>query len=201
MTFEVLNEKGKVIQTLKTNKNGEVTSIDLPISEKYTIRETKTLENYDITKETKTITLKENEISELKFDNYKGRGKIEIIKTSSDGKVEGFSFKIYGTSYTGEYFESIFKTDENGHILIENVLEGNYTIEEVRDEISSAYEELPSQNVEVKNGETTQVSFFNKLIEVPKTGDNSHIARFAGAIFFAILGIIYIIIKIFKGKK
>lgn len=216
VTFEVLNEKGKVIQTLKTDKNGEVTSIDLPLSEKYTIRETKTLENYDITKETKTITLKENqitsvkfenekkkgqikiiktdgettyplkditfeilnskgeivdivvtdengeaitkrlaideeyivketktqkgyvlteeaktitlkenEISELKFDNYKGRGKIEIIKTSSDGKVEGFSFKIYGTSYTGEYFESIFKTDENGHILIENVLEGN----------------------------------------------------------------------------
>ena len=72
---------------------------------------------------------------------------------------------------------------------------------EVRDEISSAYEELPSQNVEVKDKETAQVSFFNKLLEVPKTGDNSHIARFAGAIFFAILGIIYLIIKIFKGKK
>ena len=81
------------------------------------------------------------------------------------------------------------------------ILEGNYTIEEVRDEISSAYEELPSQNAEVKDGETTQVSFFNKLIEVPKTGDNSHIVRFAGAIFFAILGVIYLVIKIFKGKK
>ena len=45
-----------------------------------------------------------------------------------------------------------------------------------------------------------QISFFNKLIEVPKTGDNSHIVRFAGAIFFAILGVIYLVIKIFKWK-
>ena len=200
ITFEILNSKGEVVDTVVTDENGEAVTKRLAIDEVYTVKETKTQKGYVLTENAQTITLKENEISELKFDNYKGRGKIEIIKTSSDGKVEGFSFKVYGTSYTGEYFESVFKTDENGRILIENILEGNYTIEEVRDEISSAYEELPSQNAEVKDGETTQVSFFNKLIEVPKTGDNSHIVRFAGAIFFAILGVIYLVIKIFKGK-
>lgn len=96
VTFEVVNEKGKIIQTLVTDENGEVTSIDLPINEKYTIRETETLENYDLTKETQTITLTEDQITSVKFENEKKKGKIKIIKT-----------------------------DENGRILIENVLEGN----------------------------------------------------------------------------
>ncbi|MBQ3408115.1 MAG: hypothetical protein IJH12_02780 [Clostridia bacterium] len=201
IAFEITNSKGEVVDIVVTDEKGEAITKRLPIDERYTIRETKTQKGYILTEDSQTIELKENEITELKFDNYKGRGQIKIVKTSSDGRAEGFSFKVYGTSYTGEYFEGIFKTDENGQILIENVLEGNYTIEEIRDEISSSYEELPSQNAEVKNGETTEVSFHNKLIEVPKTGDNSHITKFAGAIFFAILGVIYLVIKIFKGKN
>lgn len=84
VTFEVVNEKGKIIQTLVTDENGEVTSIDLPINEKYTIRETETLENYDLTKETQTITLTEDQITSVKFENEKKKGKIKIIKTDGE---------------------------------------------------------------------------------------------------------------------
>ena len=104
------------------------------------------------------------------YEKGKEKGKIKIVKTSSNGKVDGFSFKITGMSITGEEIEMIVTTDKTGIILIDDILVGEYTIEEIWDE---SYEKTEPQTVNIKNGETAEVSFYNKLIETdtPQTGD------------------------------
>ena len=40
-------------------------------------------------------------------------GSLKIVKASSDGRVEGFSFRI-----TGENYDEVFTTDTNGEIFV-----------------------------------------------------------------------------------
>ena len=170
------------------------------MDDQYTVVEKITNKGYVLNDKPQTIELKEDEITNMTFENFKEKGKIKIIKSSSDGKVEGFTFKITGISITGENFEKTVTTDKDGIILIDDVLVGEYTIEEIRDE---AYEETEPQTVKVVNGETAEVSFYNKLIEVetPKTGDDSNIKFVAGILLLAILGLACICSKIYKEKK
>ena len=48
--------------------------------------------------------------------------------------------------------------------------------------------------------DTIEFTFENKKIEVPKTGDESKLKLFAGAIILSLLGIVYIVIKNHKKK-
>ena len=56
--FELLDESGNVVDTLITDQNGEAVSKLLRIDKKYTLKETKTLEKYDLNQETQTVILK-----------------------------------------------------------------------------------------------------------------------------------------------
>ena len=51
------------------------------------------------------------------FINEAQKGSLKIVKTSSDGKVEGFSFRV--TSADG--YDQTFKTDKNGEIFIDGL--------------------------------------------------------------------------------
>ena len=53
---------------------------------KLKIRESKTLENYVLSDEVKTITLKENQIETVTFQNEKKKGHIKVIKVDFDNK-------------------------------------------------------------------------------------------------------------------
>ena len=53
--FEVLDSNGKVIEKLVTDVNGEAVSSRLPIDSKYTLRETKTKNNYVLNGESKVV--------------------------------------------------------------------------------------------------------------------------------------------------
>lgn len=82
---------------------------------------------FKITEDGKTVTV-ENEAGKG-FVNAPQVGSLKIIKTSSDGKVEGFSFHVTGpNSYVG-----VFTTDKNGEIVIENLRIGEYVVSEVSD--------------------------------------------------------------------
>ena len=201
VTFEIYDKKGKVIDTLVTDDEGKATSKKLPINQKYTVKETITNKGYVLNDTPQTIELKEDEISTLKFENNKGKGKIKIIKASSDGIVEGFKFNIKGTSYTGEEIDLTVTTDKDGLILTDDILEGKYTITEIRDDLSNGYVEPEPQEIEVKNGETAEVYVYNEKIVIPKTGDNSHIKLAIGIIILSLLGIGWLFFKLFKNKK
>lgn len=199
VTFIVENSKGEIVDRIVTDENGEGTSKILAIDEQYTVYEEKTKKGYILSNEKQVVELKENEITDLKFDNYKEKGKIKITKVSSDGNnIAGIEFKITGTSLTGETFEAIYKTDENGEILIDEVLTGEYTIEELKSELNSNYIIPEAQTITVENDKMTVVEFYNQLIETPKTDDGRNITL---AIIVAVISLLGISILSFKKIK
>lgn len=107
--------------------------------------------------------IKPHEETEVTFTNVQ-YGKLKITKTvEGDGSVEGWQFRI--TDADGKVLDgSPFTTDKDGIILSENLLPGQYTVEELLPE-DSLYEckgDSP-QAVTIKQGETAEVSFVNAL--------------------------------------
>ena len=114
------------------------------------------------------------------FVNAPQIGSLKIIKTSSDGKVEGFSFRVTGPNgYVG-----VFTTDKNGEILIENLRIGEYVVSEVSDGASSAYVLPADKTASVFEGAVTKVEMHNELRDTPKTGDDSN-----PTLWLALLGV------------
>ncbi|MHA9737022.1 SpaA isopeptide-forming pilin-related protein [Robinsoniella peoriensis] len=103
------------------------------------------------------------------FYNQAFRGNLKIVKTSSDGRVEGFSFRIVGDNY-----DKTFQTGANGEIFIENLRVGKYTVTEVEDSVSAGYKRPDPVTVELVKDETLTVNVHNDkvTVDVPKTGDN-----------------------------
>lgn len=200
VTFIVENSKGEIVDRIITDENGEATSKRLAIDEQYTVYEEKTKKGYILSNEKQVVELKENEIKDLKFNNYKEKGSIKITKVSSDGNnIAGIEFKITGTSLTGETFEATYKTNENGEIFIDEVLTGEYTIEELQSELNSGYIIPEAQTITVENDKTAEVEFYNQLIETPKTDDGRNITL---AIIVAVISLLGITtLAVMKTKK
>lgn len=114
------------------------------------------------------------------FVNATMKGSLKIIKTSSDGKVEGFSFRVTGANG----YDEIFKTDENGEIFIEGLHIGEYTVSEVADSLSAAYNRPADKTATVMTDSTTIVEMHNVFMDNPKTGDSSKLG-----LWFALLGL------------
>lgn len=153
----------------------------------YYVKETKAPEGFyldenacyfEIAENGKTVTV-ENEAGKG-FVNAPQIGSLKIIKTSSDGKVEGFSFRVTGPNgYVG-----VFTTDKNGEILIENLRIGEYVVSEVSDGVSSAYILPADKTASVFEGAVTKVEMHNELRDTPKTGDDSN-----PTLWLALLGV------------
>ena len=142
----------------------------------------------------KTYTV-ENEAGKG-FLNESQKGNLKIVKTSSDGRVEGFSFRITGVNY-----DQTFKTDRNGEISIEGLRIGEYTVSEVSDKASAGYILPADKQAAVQMGATTIVQMHNELRDTPKTGDDFNPALWvslaaAFTIGAGVLGFLGI-----KGKK
>ena len=202
VTFIVENSKGEIVDRIITDENGEATSKRLAVDEQYTVYEEKTKKGYILSNEKKVVELKENEITDLKFNNYKEKGSIKITKVSSDGNnIAGIEFKITGTSLTGETFEATYKTNENGEIFIDEVLTGEYTIEELQSELNSGYIIPEAQTVTVENDKTSEVEFYNQLIETPKTDDGRNITLAIIVAVISLLGITTLLVMKMKKKN
>ena len=133
---------------------------------------------FEITEDGTTVTV-ENEAGKG-FINAPQIGSLKIIKTSSDGKVEGFSFRVTGPNgYVG-----VFTTDKNGEINIDDLRIGEYVVSEVSDGASSAYVLPADKTASVFEGAVTKVEMHNELRDTPKTGDDSN-----PALWLALLGI------------
>ena len=153
----------------------------------YIVKETKAPEGFylddnayyfEITEDGKTVTV-ENE-ARKGFVNAPQVGSLKIIKTSSDGKIEGFSFRVTGPNgYVG-----VFTTDKNGEIIIENLRIGEYVVSEVSDGASSAYVLPAEKTASVFEGAVTKVEMHNELRDTPKTGDDSN-----PALWLVLLGV------------
>ena len=137
---------------------------------------------FEITENGKTVTV-ENEAGKG-FVNTAKVGSLKIIKTSSDGKIEGFSFRVTGPNGYSE----VFTTDKNGEILIENLCIGDYTVSEVSDGASVAYILPADKTASVFEGAVTKVEMHNELRDTPKTGDDSNPALWKWLTAIGMLG-------------
>lgn len=119
------------------------------------------------------------------FINQVHRGNLKIVKTSSDGTVKGFTFRI-----TGEDYDRTFTTGSDGIILIEDLRVGKYTVTELEDEMSANYKRPDPVTVELVTGETLTVTVHNEkvTVDVPKTGDESNMWIWVGLLGLSIAG-------------
>ena len=170
---------------------------------KYLVRETKAPEGFlldtnvypvSIEEDGKIYTV-ENEAG-VGFINAAQKGSLKIVKTSSDGKVEGFSFRV-----TGKDYDQTFKTDTNGEILIEGLRIGEYTVSEVSDDASAGYILPAEKQATVKTDATTIVEMHNELRKTPKTGDDFNPALWAGLAAVSVIGAGVLGFVGFKNRK
>ncbi len=132
VTFEVLDSKDNVIQEITTDENGEAITEKLPIDEEYRIRETITKQEYVLSDKVEKVTLEEDQITEITFENEKKKGQIEVFKIDSEDKeykLEGVEFEVINSN--DEVVEKI-TTDENGTAKTSRLTIGEYKIKEVK---------------------------------------------------------------------
>ena len=170
---------------------------------KYLVKETKAPEGFVLDKGVYAVFIEKDETT-YKVENKAGvgfineamKGNLKIKKTSSDGKVEGFTFRVTGVNG----YDSTFTTDKNGEISVDGLHIGEYTVSEVSDNVSAGYILPADKKVTVKVGETVEIEMHNKLRDTPKTGDDRKTGLwvvFAGA---SALGIVATVVA-FKRKK
>lgn len=166
----------------------------------YFAKETKTPEGFyldenayyfAITTDGETVTV-ENEAGKG-FLNAAQVGSLRIVKTSSDGKLEGFSFRVTGVSG----YDRVFQTDAEGVILIEGLRIGDYTVSEVQDGSSDGYLLPADKTASVFEGAVTEVEMHNEkkpTPEVPQTGDSSHAALWLTLLGLSSIGAVTVLL-------
>ena len=119
----------------------------------------------------KTYTV-ENEAGKG-FINRALKGSLKIIKTTSDGKKEGFAFRITGANG----YDMTFTTDAKGEIFIEKLRIGEYTVTELKNSASEGYKIADPVKITLVANETLTVKIHNDKtkVDVPKTGDDAEL--------------------------
>lgn len=190
---------------------GKMTEVEIGIYQmkellygKYFVKETKAPEGFILDDNVYPVSIEENGKTYVVeneagkgFLNEAQKGSLKIVKTSSDGKVEGFSFRVIGNNG----YDQTFITDKNGEIMVEGLRIGEYTVSEVSDKASSGYILPADQKVTVKIGETVTVTMHNELRDTPKTGDDFNPALWGGLAAACVLGAGVLGVIAFKGRK
>lgn len=149
----------------------------------------------EITENDKTYEV-ENEAG-IGFVNMAQTGALRIEKTSSDGKLEGFAFRITGANG----YDQTFVTDENGEIHVE-LRVGDYTVSEVSNEASANYVLPADKTVTILADKTTVAEMHNELRDTPKTGDDSKSWLWAALMGISAVGAVTLgVIGLKKRKK
>ena len=211
-TFEVYkdtNENGKIddgdelIGNLEETETGIYEMKEL-LYGKYIVRETKAPEGFLLDKGEYSVFIEKDETTYsvenkagVGFINEAMRGTLKIVKTSSDGKVKGFAFRVTGANG----YDMTFETDKNGEIVIEGLRVGEYTVSEVANNASAAYITPADQNVTIKLDETAVVKMHNELRDTPKTGDDTNMKLWYVLAGLSAVGIAVTSVVAHKKKK
>lgn len=164
--FDIVNENGEVVDTIVTGKDGTATTKRIPIDSEYTVVERETKKEYKLTEETQTVTLKQDEIKDITFQNEKRKGQLRVIKVDLDDNevlLEGVTFDILDKS--GNIVDTVI-TDENGEATTKRLpcVDEEYTAveRETRKEYVLTEE---TQTVELTEDEITSIQFENEKIK------------------------------------
>lgn len=194
--FEVYRG-GKLVGQMEELSDGVYKLDDLPYGD-YTLKETEAPKGFFLDEKTYSFSIKEdgktvvveNEAGKG-FVNQAQTGGIRIEKTSDDGVLKGFTFRVEGTDITGNAFSKDFVTDEKGQIHIDGLRIGDYVISEVPNKANEKYELPANVTVTVHEGKTVVAKFHNKLkpvTDIPKTGDTTNMPLWAALAGISAIG-------------
>lgn len=213
--LEITDVEGNVIENWTSTKEPHIVN-GLEEGKTYTLTEKTAPYGYEMTESiTFTVTTdKETQIIEMK--DMPILKNIKIIKVDAESKEvikDKFTFAIYEDQEGTKLIKEVKSDKEEGTVIFEELRFGTYFIKEIK--APKGYE-LSDRVVKVEiNGKgvfiddelteesdnTVTFNFENKKIEVPQTGDNSHIKLALGILLLATLGLAYFGIKIYKSHK
>lgn len=198
-----LDSEDELLGTLTEKEIGQYEMNDL-LYGRYFVKESKAPEDfaldegvYEVFIDTDGKTYQVENTEGKGFANEPMRGNLKIVKTSSDGKVEGFAFRITGANG----YDVTLETDENGEIFLEGLRIGEYKISEVNNSASAMYILPADKEAAVQVGSTTVVEMHNELRDTPKTGDDSKLGLWLALAGVSAVGIAACGILGFKRKK
>ena len=179
--FSVKSVTGSFSTSVTTGTDGSATLSTIPAGV-YVVREESVPEPYIVSNTEQTVALRPGKTSEVTFVDYEKPG-LEIIKKNiANGEsIEGVTYRI--EQIDGSYSTSAM-TDNHGRIFLESIPVGSYKVTEINVPNHVILCPIP-QEVALKAGETSTVTFFNALkptLEIRKvdsvTGDPVKGAKF-----------------------
>ncbi|MBR4054698.1 MAG: Cys-Gln thioester bond-forming surface protein, partial [Clostridia bacterium] len=145
-----------------TDSSGKAYFKDVLIGSAYTLEECDVNEKYITPIAQTNVSVEWNRVSERAFYNELKRGSLTVTKTADDGLVSGITFRLYGTSLSGENVGLQATTNESGEATFLDVLIGsNYTLEEVATD--SKYITPLEQTVVIQWAKVTFAEMHNAL--------------------------------------
>ena len=172
---------GSYSTSVTTGTDGSATLSAIPAGV-YVVREESVPEPYIVTNTEQTVALRPGKTSEVTFVDYEKPG-LEIIKKNiANGEpVEGVTYRIEQIDGS---FSTSATTDNHGRIFLDSVPVGTFKVTEINVPNHVILCPIP-QEVALKPGETSTVTFFNALkpsLEIRKvdsvTGDPVKGAKF-----------------------
>ena len=157
--FELIDSRGNIIQRIKTDSNGEAVVNNIDVG-KYILKETKTNNLYKISAD-KNITIEWNKLLEVKIENEKKKGQIEIHKVDADNNEYGIKdVEFVILDEKGEIVEKLI-TNEEGYAVSSKLPIGEYSIKETKtNEKYILSEEIIE--VEVNEDQTSKLQIENE---------------------------------------
>ena len=172
--FSVKSVTGSYSTSVTTGTDGSATLSAIPAGV-YVVREGSVPEPYILSNTEQTVALRPGQTSEVTFVDYEKPG-LEIIKKNiANGEpIEGVTYRI--EQIDGSY-STTATTDSHGRIFLDSIPVGTYRVTEINVPSYVILCPIP-QEVALKAGETSTVTFFNALkptLEIRKvdsvTGD------------------------------
>ena len=179
--FSIKSVTGSYSTSVTTGTDGSATLSAIPAGV-YVVREESVPEPYIVSNTEQTVALRPGKTSEVTFVDYEKPG-LEIIKKNiANGEpIEGVTYRIEQIDGS---FSTSATTDNHGRIFLESIPVGSYKVTEINVPSHVILCPIP-QEVALKPGETSTVTFFNALkpsLEIRKvdsvTGDPIKGAKF-----------------------
>ena len=179
--FSVKSVTGSYSTSVTTGTDGSATLSAIPAGV-YVVREESVPEPYIVTNTEQTVALRPGKTSEVTFVDYEKPG-LEIVKKNiANGEpIEGVTYRIEQIDGS---FSTSATTDNHGRIFLDSVPVGTFKVTEINVPSHVILCPIP-QEVALKPGETSTVTFFNALkpsLEIRKvdsvTGDSVKGAKF-----------------------
>jgi len=179
--FSIKSVTGSYSTSATTGTDGSATLSAIPAGV-YVVREESVPEPYIVTNTEQTVALRPGKTSEVTFVDYEKPG-LEIVKKNiANGEpIEGVTYRI---EQIDGNFSTSATTDNHGRIFLDSVPVGTFKVTEINVPNHVILCPIP-QEVALKPGETSTVTFFNALkptLEIRKvdsvTGDPVKGAKF-----------------------